>query len=255
MRKNSQAGWLVGLLLIVAAAPPAAAQTLAELLKDPTQLLQRIDQIRAPGDAFVFGLRLTTYKGREASSVSAFTVHVKDGAKSLVRFTAPPANKGRLLLMTGDNMWIYIPGSRGALRISPQQRLLGQVAYGDIARVVFNLDYQVDRAAEETVDGAPLIRLDLRAKSRGAAHERIALWVERTSLRPTRAEFLALSGKVLKVGYYRGYRPVLGAERPMILEIHDAVRTTEHSVLEYLEMRKEDTPEAFFQRGYLEHAR
>ena len=200
-------------------------------------------------------LKLTTYKGTEVSSSNGFTVHVKGSSKSLVKFTAPPANKGRVLLMSGENLWIYIPGTRGALRISPQQRLVGQVAYGDIARVVYGLDYRVEQVMDEAAEGISALRLDLKAKSQGAAHDRIRLWVGRQTLRPIKAEFLALSGKLLKVGYYKGYRWVLGENRPMILEVHDAIRKGEHSTLEYLEMRKEDTPEIFFQRTYLEHVR
>ena len=243
------AGYLLGL------AVPTAGQPVDQLLKTPELLLQKVDQIRAPADAFVFDLKLATYKGAAVDSVSKFTVHVKDSSKSLVKFTAPPANKGRVLLMAGENLWIYIPGTRGALRISPQQRLLGQVAYGDVARVVYSLDYRADRATEETLEGHRSLRLDLTAKSKGAAHERITLWVDRETLRPIKAEFLALSGKLLKVGYYKGYRSVLGEERPMILEVHDAIRKGEYSTLEYLGMRKEDTPEIFFQRTYLEHVR
>ncbi len=234
---------------------PAVGQTVEPLLKMPAQLLQRIDRIRAPAESFVFELKLTMYRGTEVASVNGFAVHVKDSSKSLVKFTAPPASKGRVLLMTGENMWIYIPGSRGALRISPQQRLLGQVAYGDLARVVYGLDYQADNVSEELVEGERVIRLDLRARSKGAAHDRINLWVDRETLRPVKAEFLALSGKLLKVGYYKEYRWVLGQERPMLLEVHDAIKIEEYSVLEYLGMRLEDTPDIFFQRAYLEHVR
>lgn len=245
----------LGAASLLGVALPAGGQTVDQLLKTPEQLLQAIDRIRVPADTFVFDLRLTAYKGAEVSSVNGFTVHVKDSSKSLVKFTAPPENKGRVLLMTGENLWIYIPGTRGALRISPQQRLLGQVAYGDVARVVYSLDYRVDQVTEERVAGEGALQLELKAKSGGAAHDRIRLRVERETLRPVKAEFLALSGKLLKVGYYRGYRWVLGESRPMILEVRDAIRTEEYSVLEFLEMRKEDTPAIFFQRTYLEHVR
>lgn len=230
-----------------------AAQT--HLANTPEQLLQKIDQIRAPAETFVFDLRLTVYKDAEIGSVNEFTVHVKDSSKSIVKFTAPPKNKGRVLLMRGENLWIYIPRTRGALRISPQQRLLGPVAYGDVARVVYSLDYQVEQVRDEILDGTRVLRLDLKAKSKGAAHDRIALWAERQSLRPIKAEFLAVSGKLLKVGYYKGYQSLLGAQRPMILEIHDMIKKGERAVFEYLDMRKEDTPDFFFQRTYLEHVR
>ncbi|MFQ5520503.1 MAG: outer membrane lipoprotein-sorting protein [Candidatus Methylomirabilia bacterium] len=242
-------GWLFG--------PPvtASAQTAAQLLNAPEQLLQRIDQIRAPADTFVFKLKLTAYRGTQVSSVTSFTVHVKGSSKSLVKFTAPPKSKGRVVLMNGDNLWIYIPGSQRALRISPRQRLLGQVAYGDVARVVYSLDYRADRVAEDTVQGKRALRLELTAQSKGATHDRIHLWVDPDTLRPIKANFLALSGKLLKVGYYKGYRWAVGRHRPMILEVHDAIRKEQYSILEYSRMRLEDTPARFFQRTYLEHVR
>ena len=77
---------------------------------------------------FIFDLTVaTTSKGKKANT-QKFTVSVKDFTKSLVRFTDPPENRGRVLLMVGQNLWIQIPSTNQPLRISPQQRLAGQAS-------------------------------------------------------------------------------------------------------------------------------
>ena len=50
-------------------------------------------------------------------------------------------------------MWVYVPGTRQVLRISPQQRVLGGVASADVARMVFSLDYRLDSVEELAGEG------------------------------------------------------------------------------------------------------
>ncbi|MDI6704514.1 MAG: outer membrane lipoprotein-sorting protein [bacterium] len=220
----------------------------------PAKILERIDQIRAPGDTFVFDLKIT-YKKEKEDIIQKFTVRVKDADKSLVKFTYPEANKGRLFLMVGNNMWIYIPGTRRPIRISPQQRLLGQISNGDVARVVFSLNYNAKLLGEEKIGESQCIKLELTPKSEQATYSRILLWAEIKSFNPIKAEFYTASGKLLKTAFYKGYAEVLGKERPLVLEIYDELRKGEYSIMEYSNMKVADTPKAFFQKTYLKHIR
>jgi len=222
----------------------------------PDKILEMVDQVRAPGNTFVFDLSLTYKRKNEEDVIQKFTVRVKDGDKSLVKFTYPPENKGRLFLMQGNNMWIYIPGTREPIRISPQQRLLGQVSNGDVCRVVYSLDYEAKVLGEEKLGiGIECVKLELMAKTGQATYGKIILWVEKESLKPQKAEFYTVSGKLLKTAFYKGYQKVLGRERPLILEIHDEFRKGEYSIMEYSHMKVVDTPPAFFQKTYLKHIR
>jgi len=222
----------------------------------PQEMLKRVDEIRAPSETFVFEIKVV-YKREENEYIEQrFEVRVKDADKSMVKFTYPPENKGRIFLMLGNNMWIYIPGTREPIRISPQQRLLGQISNGDVARVVYSLDYDARLSGEEKFEkGMECVKLKLMAKTKQATYSRIILWVEKESLKPEKAEFYAISGKLLKTAFYKGYKKVLGKERPLLLEIHDEFRKGEYSIIEYSNMKIVDTPSAFFQKTYLKHIR
>lgn len=217
----------------------------------PREILEKVDEIRAPAKTFAFNLKITLNKADEESEVE-FAVRVKDAKKSLIIYKSPPFYKGRVLLMVEDNMWIYIPGTRNPIRISPQQQILGRVSNADVARVVYSLDYNADTVKEDILEGMKAFKISLNAKTKGAAYKNIDLWVERDSYRPIKAEFYALSGMLLKTAFYKGYKEIFGKERPTILEIHDEIKKSEITFMQYINIRVEDTPDAYFQKTYME---
>ncbi|XJI59333.1 outer membrane lipoprotein-sorting protein (plasmid) [Escherichia coli] len=110
-----------------------------ELTLSPEKILTRVDTIRAPGSDFIFTVTADVNNGEV---MSEYTVKVNNSTKSLVLYTKPVKNKGRVILLDDRNMWIYIPGTSRAMRISPQQQLVGAASNADISRVVFNIDYR-----------------------------------------------------------------------------------------------------------------
>ncbi|MBI3813642.1 MAG: outer membrane lipoprotein-sorting protein [Nitrospinae bacterium] len=234
---------LVSCLLLLASIFLSLTSALA---LTPQEILEKVDNIRAPANTFIFNLKVTVNKADEESDTE-FSVRIKDAKKSLVVFKSPPSNKGRVLLMVEDNMWIYIPWTRNPIRISPQQQMMGRVSNADVARVVFSLDYSVESVEDD--------KLTLLAKTKGAAYKGITLWIEKDTYKPVKSEFYAISGKLLKTAYYKGYKEILGKERPTILEIHDAIKESEISIMEYSNIKIEDTPDAHFQKGFMERVR
>jgi len=217
------------------------------------EILERVDKIRAPDKTFTFDVKATVY-GADDKLEAILSVRVKDAKKSLVVFKSPHSNKGRTILMVEDNMWIYIPGTSNPLRISPQQQMISRISNADLARVVYNIDYGVEAMEDVDTDGTPSIKMTLTAKTKGAAYKGLILWIERNSFKPIKTEFYAVSGKLLKTAYYKKYREILNKERPTLLEIHDAIKTSEITTLEYENMRIEDTPDAHFQKAFMERA-
>ena len=155
-------------------------------------------------------------------------------------------------------MWVYVPGTRQVLRISPQQRVLGGVASADVARMIFSLDYELD-----AVEGAGGGRAGSAGgawpcpgRSKGAAYARIDLLVAGDDARPLRADlFASAGGRHLKTTYFEGYREVLGRQRPTVLRVIDHVKGDSETVLEYSGFTLEDTPDAWFQPAYLKRLR
>ena len=156
--------------------------------------------------------------------------------------------------MLDNNMWMYFPKSRQPIRISPAQQLLGNVSNADVARVVYNIDYKAESVEEETSGTDKLLRLFLKAKTEGAAYGSIKLWLHKDSYKLNKAEFYTLAGRLLKTTYYKGYKQLLGKDRPTFLEVHDAVKKDEITTMEYLSMKIEDTPDNYFQRAFMDRA-
>jgi len=219
----------------------------------PEELLIKADEVRAPGKNFVQDVRVTLKKGNTETS-NRLVTRVKGYTKSLAIFKEPPTQKDQVILMIDNNMWIYFPASRQPIRISPAQQLLGNVSNADVARVVYNLDYKAESVEEETSGTDKLLRLSLKAKTEGAAYGSIKLWLHKDSYKPTKAEFYTLAGRLLKTTYYKGYKQLLGRERPTLLEVHDAVKKDEITTMEYLSMKIEDTPDNYFQRSFMDRA-
>ena len=220
--------------------------------QEPT-LLQQVDAVRAPDRAFTFKVAVVTPDG-DALKLS---VRVSDRVNSLVRYLEPPRSAGRSLLFVERNMWVYVPGTRRVLRISPRQRMLGGVASADVARVVYSHDYALDSVEElPGVGGERRRRLLLSGRSRGAAYGRIELIAGGEDPRPLRASFFAASGhRHLKTAHFEGYREVLGRSRPTALRVIDHMNADEETLVEYSDFALETTPDVWFQPSYLKRLR
>ena len=221
--------------------------------QDADPLLRQVDAVRAPLDAFTFNLDVTAPDGDRLK----LAVRVADEARTLIRYLEPPRSRGRSLLFVDRNMWVYVPGTRQVLRISPQQRVLGGVASADVARMVFGLDYALDSVEELPEEGGERRRrLTLSQRSKGAAYARIALVVAGDEARPLEASYFASAGRRhLKTAHFEGYREVLGRSRPTVMRLIDHLNGDEETVLEYTDFVIESTPDAWFQSGYLKRLR
>ncbi len=215
------------------------------------EILQKIDQSRAPAESFATRM-MVTFKTDHKLEKLGLWVRVKHAKKSLVVYTSPPVYKGRVLLMVEDNLWVYIPGTRTAIRISPQQQLMGQVSNADVARVVFHLDYQVSSMTPETLNNEPVLKVVLDAKTKAAAYKTVVMWVKKEGCTPIKATFFALSGRPLKTAYYKHYTSVFGKMLPMLLEIHDHINSEAVTTIEYTGYELDTTPESYFQKSYIE---
>jgi hypothetical protein len=253
-RRRRFAAWLA----LAAACPLAAAQ---QQLGSPQALLAASDAIRNPDHAFGLTNTLTEYRqGRlvDSSTLAIYSKADPQGGqfRSLVRYLAPARDAGKLVLYNGRDLWFFDPAAQASIRLSPQQRLLGQAANGDVVSVNFARDYEATSAAEEEVtdgDRRPrrCIRLALRAKTPDAAYHRIDMWVAAADQRPVKAQFLAETGRLLKTAYYRRYQPVFGVERPTETVIIDGLEPGWVTVMRYADWARREVPDAWLQREYL----
>jgi len=117
-------------------------------------ILKRADLVRGPDDPFTLKMTVTAYRGKETLNETSVLVNIYDYSRSLVEFVAPPRDAGRKMLRVSENLWVRIPASRRAIRITPQQRLLGQASNAD----VMGTNYAADYAAQLLRGGCDVLR-------------------------------------------------------------------------------------------------
>src|SRR5205823_10776815 len=150
---------------------------------------------RTPLDSFSIDVELTAYTPHDKAESSKFRVYGKGADRSVVEFMAPSSEKGKLLLMLRDTVWIYMPTASRPIRISPLQRLMGQASNGDVARTSFTVDYVAKSVTEGEWNGRKAYVLDLGAKDSDVSYSRVLLWVDQATYEPMRADFYVVTGQ------------------------------------------------------------
>lgn len=228
---------------------------------DPQKILAVSDAIRNPDKPFGLSIVLTEYRNAQQVDTNTLAIYSKldeptGRYRTLVRYVGPPRDAGKLVLENGTEMWFYDPSSEASIRMSPQQRLLGQASTGDVVTVNLARDYRaVNATSEDVTDGDRALRhcyrLELEAAVPDATYHRTELWVEQSTGRPVKGKFYSDSDHLLKTAYYRRFESQLGRERPTETIIIDGLTPTWVTVMRYSNYAWRDVPEGWLQRDYL----
>lgn len=251
---------MAALLLAVlpAAAAPSSAPSVDEILASS-------DRIRNPSEPFTTRIDITEYRNKRRTQEGSISAYAKMNPRrgqydSLVRIHAPARDRGKMMLKNGNEIWFFDPSTKSGMRISPQQRLLGQAANGDVVTVNLARDYRgAVQGVESVADGDRVprdcYRLKLTAASSSVTYHAIEYWVERGSFRPVKAKFYSDSGRLMKSAYYRRYEQQLGQVRPTETVIIDGVDTQLVTVLRYSQYQARDIPDSWLTRDGLQYVR
>ncbi len=228
---------------------------------DAQGILAASDAVRNPDRSFGLTVTLVEYRAGRQTDGNTLQVYSKPDRtggqySNLIRFVAPRRDAGKLMLKNGNDLWFYDPSGKASIRLSPQQRLLGQASNGDVVTVNLAKDYRADLAGEEdVVDGEHAsrhcYRLALTETSPDVTYHHIEMWIETASSRPVKARFFAEGGHLLKTAYYRKFQPQLGAERPTEVVIIDGLDPNWVTVMRYADYAWRDVPDQWLQRDYL----
>lgn len=249
MSKLSLAG-----ILLICCGTALAAPTAQEILAAS-------DAVRNPDKPFGLTTTLTEYRDGKQTDANTLAIYAKAEKNSgqfqnLIRFVAPARDANKLMLKSGNDLWFYDPSSKASVRISPQQRLLGQAANGDVVTINLAKDYSAKLAGEEdVVDGERQTRhsykLALASTTPDVTYHHIEMWIDTATSRPVKARFYTESDRLLKTAYYRHYQKELGVERPTETVIIDGLDPKWVTVMKYSDYVWRDIPDAWMQRDYL----
>lgn len=214
-------------------------------------LVAKADEIRLPQEGFQVDVTVKSTTDGQPTDDRKYRVLSKGNEDSIVLTMEPASERGQALLMKGRDLWIFMPSISQPIRLSLAQRLTGQVANGDLARANFSGDYNPRIVGSEEVQGEKAQLLELTAVDRGVTYARVRYWVREKDAQPLKAEFYALSGRLLKTCRYEEFKAMAGKHRPTRLVMEDALKSGDVSVLTYESMSLRDLPEKIFTKDYL----
>jgi len=246
---------LLSLLLIV----PIEVVIAENAAPSATELLAKADEYRNfKGESYTFEVKLTSKEPGQEDKIFLLKAEILNPHTFLIIYADPISERGKALLMDQNNLWFHSPTSSKPIRITPQQRLLGEASNGDVASTDFSGEYEPSYLKQETVDNIPCHVLELAAKPDTlATYNKLKLWIRVDNARPYKAEFYAVSGKLLKTAYYTRYEKLAGTgkEQLMSIEIVNPLSADKKTVMEYANFAATELPISRFNTSALDKLR
>lgn len=213
------------LLALAAAADPAPTSP-----PDPLALVRRYDAVMSPA---AFEAQTKMVATREDGTTRTYRMKTQKSGKDKLRaqFLEPASAKGQEMLRNGENLWLWMPSLKRAVRVASRDSFMGgDFNNADVLRVNYEADYD---ASVDTSDPAGDV-LVLKAKNQSAASDTVKLWMTRDKTpQPIRAEFYAASGKLLRKAEFFDVKDFGGGlVRPSRIKMTNAIavgRTSEMS--------------------------
>lgn len=227
------------------------------LFSQPTarELIYKIDETRGPGASFSCNVKMLSMEKNEITEKNLMRLLYKrqnDGTnRSFGYILEPDEQKGRKLLLMGTDTWIYIPGSKKPIKISPAQKLSGNTSTGDILSVNYSADYDPKIIGEEEISKINTYKIELIAKTPAVTYYKIIIYVSKTDLNPVKSEFYSKTEKLLKTGFYRKYQKIGNSNIATEILIVDGIMKDNLTIVNYSDFKVEDISESYFNKDML----
>jgi outer membrane lipoprotein-sorting protein len=210
---------------------------------DGTKLLEQVDRNLNP-ETYESYRKIINIEpdGRKREFVYYTVKKGKDKVAGL--FLEPASEKGRTTLRLDENMWLYIPNVGKPTRITSLQSVVGGVFNNaDILSLDYSVEYNVEKIEEQGKE----YLLQLKAKTRTVAYDRIKMWVDKVKSIPTKIECLTEAGMLVKTLYHKEIKDFGGGiVRPAVLETDSPLYKGYKSVMIFAKIKKRDFKDEVF---------
>jgi outer membrane lipoprotein-sorting protein len=236
------------LLIVLGALVGVLVLTRLAFAVDGSTLLQQVDANLQP-ESFESYRKLINIEPNGTQREFLLYTLKKGQDKIVSLFLAPASDKGRATLRLGENMWLYIPNVGKPIRITSLQSVVGGVFNNaDIMR----LDYHVEYDVQQLEDLGQEYLLDLKAKTAAVAYDRLQMWVDKTTVVPTKIECYAATGLLIKTLYFKEHKPFdEDILRPAVLETDSPLYKDYKSIMVYARVQKRSFPDEVFTLDFL----
>jgi outer membrane lipoprotein-sorting protein len=240
--------FLISFILLT---PFMAGNSFAASTNLAKQIVSKSDKVRSPQLDYTVDVRVTTVKPGRANRTATYEVLVKGSEKTIIKTISPAIDRGTTILMLGRDLWAFMPDVSKPIRISLQQRLIGDVANGDIARANFSGDYTPRILRTEKIKGRSYYVLELIANDDRVTYGKVVYWVNKKNSHPLKAEFYTASGRLLKTCSYEDYKRLAGRLRPTSLVLRNSLSKGRISIIKYQQMKVRKLPAKYFTKNHM----
>ena len=208
---------------------------------EATRILERA-QRSVLGETAAYTVRMTVNRATRPPRVVTMEGFKSGDDRGLARYTDPPKEKGTVYLRRDENTYIYLPAAEKVARVGPKQTFGGgDFNNGDVFRLALTRDYDATLAGDETVDGASCRVLELKARNRSVAYDRVRYLVRKDGTYfPCLAEYFTISGKKLKTLRSDEIETIGGRRRPTRLIMRNELEQGAFTEIKFL--RIDDHP-------------
>ena len=212
------------------------------------QILRKVDENLTP-ESFESYRKLINEEPDGSKKEFIFFTVKKGQDKMAMLYISPASERGRATLRLGDNMWLYIPNVGRPIRITSMQSVTGGVFNNsDIMR----LDYSVEYTPSLLEQNKDEYILDLKAKTRTVAYDKLKMWVEKNNSMATKVECYSVSGKLIKTLEFKEIKNFGdGIMRPSVVETTSPLYKGYRSVMIYSGMKARKLQDEVFTFEFL----
>jgi outer membrane lipoprotein-sorting protein len=236
-------------VLLFSCACLCGAQDLSD--KQVMDLIKKVDAKSNPRQYESY-MSMANYEPGNRITENRLHFYRKDD-KMLAVTISPAIQRGQALIRNGDDMWMFMPKSKKVMRIGAKEKSLGgEAANTDLLRVDLAADYQGTYLEQETVEGVLCNKLELKAKDRKVAYDKVIYWVSVQKDLPVKREFYTLSGMLLKTMYFRQVKSFGNLEIPSVIIIENARNNEYRTEMEIEELNTNvDIKDHLFTPSYI----
>lgn len=233
-------GALIALALALSALPATAA--------DGNQLLKEIDRKLQPVSYEAYRKLINIEPSGKRKEFVLYTAK-KGGDKVISLFLEPARDKGRATLRLGDNMWLYVPKVGKPVRITSMQSVTGGIFNNsDIMR----LDYSVEYTVTSQKKSGSLTVLNLKARTKSVAYDKLVMWVDPKRKLPTKIECRTSTGMLIKTLRFKDIKSFGGGiTRPSKIETDSPLHKGYRSVMLFAKIKQRTFKDEVFTLSFL----
>jgi hypothetical protein len=204
---------------------------------DAADILQRSSRA-VLGETAAYTLRMTVIREGKPDRVVEMKGWKMGNDRGLVRYTAPPKERGTAYLRSGESTWLFLPSAEKVVRVGSKQSFGGgDFMNADIFRLSLIDDYDPLLAGEEMAEGQACYRLELAARDRSTPYARVVYWVRTDgTFYPVKADYYTLSGKNVKSLVLSEVKRLGSRTRPTVLTMESRLENGSRTLLEFLEI-------------------